>query len=140
MSLRLKSGQSQQREVGVPAGEMELQGGEMGSPGWEDAVPGWGDGVPSRGGTAQGSRQEEGAWGGPPPGGSQKQQREANPQVAPEMRLGQPFPQRHHMTLGHYPEPLGKGESAFPGGCCVTWTRGVPQALAPITGTQPRPS
>lgn len=46
MSLRLKSGQNQQQEDGVPAGEtgqggeMELQGGEMGSPGWEDGVPG----------------------------------------------------------------------------------------------------
>lgn len=43
------------------------------------------------------------------------------------------------MTLGRYPEPLGKGESAFPGGCCVTWTKGVPRALSPITGTQPHP-
>lgn len=59
--------------------------------------------------------------------------------MAPEMRLGQPFPQRHHMTLGHYPEPLGKGESAFPGGCCVTWTRGVPQALTPSLEHSPAP-
>ena len=69
---------------------------EMGSPGredrvpwWEDRVPGWGDRVPGWGGTAQGSRQEEGAWGGPSPRDSQRQQREANPQVDPEMRLGQ---------------------------------------------------
>lgn len=126
--------------MGYLGKELGYLGRGDGTPGWEDGVPGWGDGVPGRGRMAQGSRQEEGAWGGPSPRGSLRQRREANPQVAPEMRLGQLFPQRHHMTLGHYPEPLGKGESAFTGGCCVTWTRGVPQALTPVTGTQPHPS
>lgn len=77
------------REMGSPGGEMGYLSEEMGSPGREDRVPGWGDGVPGWGGTAQGSRWEEGAWGGPSPRDSQRQQREANPQVAPEMRLGQ---------------------------------------------------
>ena len=76
----------------------------MGYLGWGDGVPGVGRWGPQGGrtgslgretgsragrGTAQGSRQEEGAWGGPCLRGFQRQQQEANAQVAPEMRLGQ---------------------------------------------------